>query len=135
MQFSIIFALIAAVLLVITILMIINVISYSILNQKREIGILRAMGIQAGDVVKIYLIKILILALITLVLATALIFGAVAVTNQLMCDITLEGILWLRYDVWTFLFSLIACIGIPVLAALIPLRKIIKMKPVDAIKG
>lgn len=134
-QFSIIFALIAAVLLVITILMIINVISYSILNQKREIGILRAMGIQAGDVVKIYLIKILILALITLVLATALIFGAVAVTNQLMCDITLEGILWLRYDVWTFLFSLIACIGIPVLAALIPLRKIIKMKPVDAIKG
>lgn len=47
------------------------------------------MGIQAGDVVKIYLIKILILALITLVLATALIFGAVAVTNQLMCDITL----------------------------------------------
>ncbi len=134
-QFSVIFALLAAVLLVITILMIINVISYSILNQKREIGILRAMGIQAGDVVKIYLIKILILALITLVLATALIFGAVAVTNQLMCDITLEGILWLRYDVWTFLFSLIACIGIPVLAALIPLRKIIKMKPVDAIKG
>ena len=48
---------------------------------------------------------------------------------------TMEGILWLRYDVWTFLFSLIACIGIPVLAALIPLRKIIKMKPVDAIKG
>lgn len=135
LQFAIIFALLAAVLLVITILMIINVISYSILNQKREIGILRAMGIQAGDVVKIYLIKILILALITLVLATALIFGAVAVTNQLMCDITLEGILWLRYDVWTFLFSLIACIGIPVLAALIPLRKIIKMKPVDAIKG
>ncbi len=134
MGFADMFAVFALILLIAAVLVVINVISYTLLNQKHEIGILRSMGVRTVDIAKIYLVKVAVIAVAVLLLSTIGVFIAAHFTNVVLCNMTVSGITWLYYDFWTFLISLAACLGLPFLAAALPLRKLAKMKPIDMVR-
>ncbi|MDE6442311.1 MAG: ATP-binding cassette domain-containing protein [Clostridia bacterium] len=133
--FKIIFLSIAVLLSLILLLLVINLISFSILSRKREIGILSALGATNRDITKIFLIETLLISAVTFVFGIVSIFTATAVFNSLFSvDVTLTASL-LIVNVFTIITLAVASFGLLLLAALIPIRKIIKLKPIDAIKN
>ncbi|MDE7167535.1 MAG: FtsX-like permease family protein, partial [Clostridia bacterium] len=133
--FKIIFSTIAAVLSVILLLLVMNLISFSILNRKKEIGILSALGATNRDIIKIFLIEILFIAAVAFVVNLVAIIVATVVFNKTFCAAYTLGVTLLRVDIVTVTTLIVSSFGLLLLAALIPLRKIIKLKPIDAIKN
>ena len=133
--FKIIFLSMAVLLGLILSLLVINLISFSIVNRKKEIGILSALGATSGDISKIFLIETLIIAVVTFIINLIAIIVAVTVFNGLFSSGLLLSVPLLRFDYVTVITLVAASFGLLLLAALIPLRKIIKLKPIDSIKN
>lgn len=133
--FSWVFGIFAAIMGLVSVLLIVNQISYSILSQKKEIGILTALGVHSWDIVKIYLVKIIFITLASLVISTISVSILINQTNELFTQYTTAGISWLSQDLLTYVLSVLLSVVLPLGAALIPLKKILKMNPVSAIKS
>lgn len=136
---GIVFAMIAGIMLVVSLLLIANMLSVMIADKRREIGILRANGMGAKTICRIYLVKVLLIGVIAFALVTAFAFLAAWVLNFGMtfgaAVDPLHAVRWLAYEWPTALISLGLSVLLPVLIALIPLRKINRLAPVDAICG
>lgn len=118
-----------------SILLMANFISLSITYKKKEIGILRAIGARSSDVFGIFFNESLIIStidfIITMILSiTIVIVANVSVKAELETTITIFAF-GIRQ---IFLLALI-CGGVAFIASLIPVRKIARMKPIDAIKN
>ena len=134
--FKIIFLTIATVLSLILLLLVMNLISFSIMNRKKEIGILSAMGATNRDLTKIFLIETFLISAVTFVFNVVAIFVASAIFNKYFSSpIAALTAPFLRIDIFTFITLIVASFGLLLVAALIPIRKIIKLKPIDAIKN
>lgn len=133
--FKIIFLSIAVLLTLILILLVINLISFSIVSRKKEIGILSALGATNGDITKIFIIETLLIAAIAFIINLAAILVGITVCNNLFCMYLLLELQLLRFDYLTVITLVMASFVLLLLAALIPLIKIIKLKPIDAIKN
>lgn len=133
--FKIIFSSLAVVLSLILLLFVINLISFSILNRKKEIGILSALGATNRDITKIFLIETLLIAAVTFIFNTVAIIVASIIFNNLFSSMIILSVPLLRVDFVTVITLIASSFGLLLLAALIPLRKIIKLKPIDAIKN
>ena len=134
-MFKFIFLGVAVLLTLILILLVINLISFSIVSRKKEIGILSALGATNGDITKIFLLETLLIATIAFIINLAAILVGITVSNNLFCMYTLLKLTLLRFDYLTVITLVTASFVLLLLAALIPLRKIIKLKPIDAIKN
>ncbi len=136
---GIVFALIAGIMLVISLLLIANMLSVMITDKRRAIGILRANGMRAKTISRIYLVKVILIGIIAFAFVTVFAFLAAWFLNFGMTFGTaidpLHAVRWLAYECPTALISLGLSVFIPVLVALIPLRKINRLTPVDAIRG
>ena len=114
-------------------LLLMNFIATSISYKKREIGVLRAVGARSSDVFKIFFSEALMIATINLLFSTALVVAGIIVANQLMhkngINITL-----LHYGVRQFVLMLLISVAVALLASFLPVNKIARKKPVDAIK-
>ena len=132
--FQYIFLAVAVLLTVIMILLVINLISFGIVSRKKEIGILSALGATNGDITKIFIIETAIIAAITFIVNLAAILIAITVCNGLFTMNMSLGVALMRFDYLTVITLIAGSFGLLLLAALIPLRKIIKLKPIDAIK-
>ena len=136
---GIVFALIAGIMLVVSLLLIANMLSVMISDKRHEIGILRANGMGAKTICRIYLVKVLLIGVIAFVLVTAFAFFAAWFLNFGMtfgaAVDPLHAVQWLAYEWPTALISLGLSVLLLVLIALIPLRKINRLAPVDAIRA
>ncbi|MBQ3483817.1 MAG: ABC transporter ATP-binding protein/permease [Clostridia bacterium] len=110
-----------------------NFIATSISYKKREIGILRAVGARSSDVFKIFFSEAAIIALINFVLATAVSSAAIIVLNSVMRGAGIM-ITLLNFGIRQVLLMLGVSLLVAVLASFLPVYKIAKKKPVDAIK-
>ena len=114
-------------------LLLMNFISTSISYKKREIGVLRAVGARSSDVFKIFFSEALIIALINFVMSTVLVVAGIGVANSLMhrngITITL-----LHYGIRQFILMLVISVAVALIASFLPVNKIARKKPVDAIK-
>ena len=114
-------------------LLLMNFISTSISYKKREIGVLRAVGARSSDVFKIFFSEALIIALINFLFSTGVVIAGIAVANNLMhqngINITL-----LHYGFRQFVLMLAISAAVALLASFLPVNKIARKKPVDAIK-
>ncbi len=110
-----------------------NFIATSISYKKREIGILRAVGARSSDVFKIFFSEALMIALINFLLSTAAVILATVAINNVMRD---EGIRMtlLNFGVRQLALMLFISIAVALLASFLPVNRIAKRKPVDAIK-
>ena len=134
---SIVFLIIGAILLVVLVLLVINLISFSIANRKKEVGILSALGASNGDITSIFLFETLIISSISFVIILALTFIFEWAFNSILSGGYLLNMVFpfLRVDLVTVAIAVGASFGLLLLAALIPIRKIIKLKPIDAIRN
>ena len=114
-------------------LLLMNFISISISYKKREIGILRAVGARSSDVFKIFFSESLIIALINYVLAIAATLTAIFVINRWMRG---EGInvTLLNFGLRQLGLMLAVSVGVALLSSFLPVWRIARKKPVDAIK-
>lgn len=112
-----------------------NNITASILQRKKEIGILRALGAKGTSISIIYMIESLIMGILVSVTSLVIVFLASRGFNGFLNKIS-------GADMNLFIISLpviqkvlVVGIGASILAALIPTIKVSKMQPVDAIRN
>lgn len=134
---AVIIAAVSGILLLIQIFMVINLISFSIANRKKEIGILSALGTTKRDIIKIFIVETLIICLIAFVTVMIFSFVFASKLNQFYSEVYILTLTlsFFRVDIVTVLVLAGVSIAFPLLAALIPLRTIAKLKPIDAIRN
>lgn len=122
-----IFLYVALVLSVFAGLLLMNFIGVSIANKTKQIGVLRAIGARRWDILLIFLIEAIIIALCNFMLS----FIAVSVISMIInSKITISALV---PGVLQAIFMLLLSLGVAMLATIIPVYKITKKKPIDAI--
>lgn len=137
--FKIVFLALSVIMALLLLLFVINLISYNVMNRRKEIGILRALGSSNKDLLKIFIFETLIISVITCAVALAAIIGAALGFNHLSAAFyrfsELLEVPYLRVDIFTVLTLLGGAFVLPVAATLLPLIKIAGQKPIEAIKN
>ena len=110
-------------------------ISASISYKKREIGILRAVGARSSDVFGIFFNEALVISLIVFVLATIGSGVVVSVVNSSLRATYGLPITLLSYGIREVGIIFLGCIATALFASFIPVLRIARKKPVDAIKN
>ena len=116
-------------------LLLFNFISVSIVNKKKEIGILRAVGARSADVFKIFYAETVIITGICLILSVIVSFLLCSVFNNLIA-----AELGLTLALFVFKpISVLIMIGIAVVTSVIstfmPVYSIAKKRPVESIRA
>ncbi len=110
-----------------------NLISVTIVNSKRQIGILRAMGAKSGDVFRIFSIKSIFIAFVNFVisvLGTLILVGVLNAFIKKTFEVTATILVFsFRQVVLLFVISFFAA----VLGSLFPILKITRKKPIEVI--
>ena len=133
MQLKTIFLIIGAVTGALAALMLLNFISVSISNKKKEIGILRAVGARGSDVFKIFFSESSIITVICFVLSAVGAGITCYYLNQSIKDSL--GITLLDYGLINVLLILGVGIVISFIATFIPVMIASKKPPVEAIRS
>lgn len=129
------FAIASAILILFSSLLFFNFISISINNREKEIGILRALGVEKKDVFAIFFSEAFLLAIVNFAISIGFTFIVAFSLNGFMANVHHFSfhLLDIRAVV---VFSLL---GISLLAAFVssvlPVYRIASKKPVDAING
>ncbi|MEG0826589.1 MAG: ABC transporter ATP-binding protein/permease [Bacilli bacterium] len=120
-------------LLIFTIFLIGNFIITSINYRKKEIGVLRALGSRSVDIIKIFLWEGMVMSFISGTLASILL---IVVTNLLNKIIMVKASLVLTPFILgarQFIIIYLIVFMVTIISSIIPIFKISKMKPIDAI--
>jgi putative ABC transport system permease protein len=104
-----------------------GVISYSVGERTREIGLRIALGAQSGQVLALVLKEGMVLALLGVVIGLAISFGATPVLSRFLYGIK-------SYDPWTLAFVSSLLIGVTILATYIPARRATRVDPLVALR-
>lgn len=123
-----------SILAVITIFMVITTIGYNIVDNSKKLGILRSIGVEQKDTLKIFIIQAIFVSITGIVTACCLCYLGVIQINKFYMKTILENkfnILFIRWDNLSTLF-LIICI-ICLISAVIPIKKLSKIKAINLI--
>lgn len=129
--FATLLAIFAGVALVLTAIGLYGVISYSVAQRTREIGIRMALGAKPGDVVRLVIKQSLILAFIGIVIGLGSTFLLTRVLRSVMTDL-LFGIG--SRDPMTLAIIALIIAGVAVAACLVPARRATKVDPMVALR-
>ncbi len=132
--FIYVFAAVGALMLVVQLLLVVSLVSADITDREKTIGILSALGVSSGDVFRIFLSEVFIIAVICFVLVLGAGFlCAFGINSYYNADIV-QTIRFVRVDVLTFVLEAVMNLLLMPLVALIPLRKTEKIDPIQAIR-
>ncbi len=116
-------------------LMLSNFIGTSITYKKQDIGILRAIGSRSNDVFRIFFAESFIIAMINFVLSS-IATGAISfLVNTVLRDEAGILITFLSFGIRQIFVLFAVSLLVAFVATFLPVRKIAKMKPIDAIKN
>ena len=121
-----VFALIAGISFVVTVLLLTWQITFDITSRKKEIGILKALGASNTDVMKIYVLEALLLGIAVTALSLVLMNVGIPLLNQEMVR-GLAGFVYIMANVYTWLIVGACPILFTFILSLIPIAKISKM--------
>ena len=108
-------------------LIVFNFISSSIKARRKEVGILRSMGARNSDVIRIFGSEIFIMSIIIFIVSIFFTNSTVNSINSIFTGVISLSIL-------KSIFIYIVCVIFLVIASIIPLVKILKNNPIDAIR-
>lgn len=119
---------------IVAVALVLNLISLGILNRKKELGILKALGARNKDLFAIYFSEALILSAVIFVLSLAAAFGGAALLNYEFRTGYNADFSVFSVNVRSVLTVFAASFVLNFVATLLPLQKIKKMNPIDSIK-
>ena len=127
-------ALIRSVVMVVVVLGIASVLVVSVVQKQREIGILRAMGAQRGQVLRVFLIQGALVGLMGSVLGTGLAMGMIKVFVTFVRGADGQPLFDISLPLSTALQTVALALAAGLLAAVLPARRAARMDPAQAIR-
>jgi lipoprotein-releasing system permease protein len=127
-------ALIRSVVMVVVVLGIASVLVVSVVQKQREIGILRAMGAQRGQVLRVFLIQGALVGLMGSVLGTALAMGMIKVFTTFVRGSDGLPLFSISLPPETALQTVGLAFAAGLAAAVLPARRAARMDPAQAIR-
>lgn len=115
-------------------IMIFTFISNNINLKRKEIGILRAIGSRGVDVAKIFVTESIIIGLIAAMLSTLLVKVSTYYIDKNIQGIMNNDFTILYLDYLSVIYIFLLSIGMVIISSLIPIIKIAKEQPIDAIR-
>lgn len=116
-------------------LMLMNFISTSISYKKREIGILRALGARKSDVFGVFYNESLVIAAINFILSIISCFAVTAIVNNVLRNEYGIVITILNFGIRQILILAAVSVAVAFIASFLPVMKIAKKQPIDAINN
>jgi ABC-type lipoprotein export system ATPase subunit len=131
---SIIFKIVSMIAAIFATVLLFTNISSSVLNKKKEIGTLRAIGARGSDVAIIFVTEGIIIAIITSILAVVALNVATSLINTNLSNQMGIGIALFNSSLIIILEMIGLALIIALIASYAPAKKVSNMKPIDAIK-
>lgn len=124
------------ILFIITLILNIMHIGYSVKDGAKSIGILRALGVSRKDTLKIFIIEACLIGLMTIVLLGILSMSCTTFINFIF-RATLSEFPFniLSFDFFSFFIVAILVLFLSLLSAYVPIAQLAKKKPIEIIKG
>ena len=116
-----------------TVVLISNFIFTSINYQKRNIGILRALGTRQNDIIKIFVLEGFIISIFTGLISTIGLISVSNIINNTILNGTSMALTPFIINVQVVFTLFITIFAIIIISSVVPLIKFSKMKPVDVI--
>lgn len=126
--------LIRSVVMVVVVLGIASVLVVSVVQKQREIGILRAMGAQRGQVLRLFLIQGALVGLMGSVLGTGLAMGMIKVFTTFVRGADGLPLFSITLPLSTALQTVALAFVAGLVAAVLPARRAARMDPAQAIR-
>lgn len=124
---------IGALICLISVFVIVNLILSVVSSKVKEIGILKAIGLNSREISFIYQLKIFFLSLTSFICSSLISLIAIPLLAKAFGDSSFY-ITWVTYDLTSAALAFTVAVIVPVVISFISLLKINKMKPVDAIR-
>ena len=111
-----------------------NYIAVSISSQKKQIGILRALGARALDVFAVFYSESLVISIINFVLATIGAFiTSIVMSARIANDLGMQ-ITFMSFGIRQVLLIFALSVATAIISSLIPIYRLSKKKPIDCIQ-
>ena len=111
-----------------------NYIAVSISSQKKQIGILRALGARTPDVFAVFYSESLVISIINFVLATIGAFVTSAIMSARIANGLGMQITFMSFGIRQVLLIFALSVATAILSSLIPIYRLSKKKPIDCIQ-
>ena len=128
-----VFLALGVVMALLAMLLLFNFISVSILDKKREIGILRALGARSADVFKIFYSESAVITLLCYALAMIASFFGCGILNAELADFTNVALFVFGPVSWLVMLGI--ALVTSVVATFLPVYGIAKRRPVESIRA
>jgi len=119
---------------IVVVLGIASVLVVWVVQKRREIGILRAMGASRGRIQRIFLLQGALVALIGAILGSALATLMIRIFGRIARNMDGSPLFELALDPWLYASSVLGAILFGVLAAAAPARRAARLDPAQAIR-
>ena len=129
-----VFIILGGVFVVISLLVSINIITFSIRARIKEIGILRALGTRSIDLEKIFVIESLLIGLFSFIISNILLFVAMQIINGILGSTLYGGVQYLVLHAFVPIVSFVLAIISSLLASIVPIKRINSISPMTAIR-
>ena len=134
-EMSLLFLIASGIFAIFSIAMMANYISTSIANQHSQIGILRALGTSGIDVLNVFLVESVTIAIINIALSTIITGAGTIFLNMFLKNIMNISIPLAVFSIRQVLVITALSLVIAFVASVIPITRLSKKKPIDTIRG
>ena len=110
-----------------------NLVASSITSRKKDIGILKSLGAKKIDIIKIFILENIILAIVSSIISIIFLKLMFIFLNNSMMETNYVTINAFYINPKLVAFTYIYISILVIISSIIPLNKIAKMKPIDAI--
>lgn len=114
---------------------IMNTMYTAILERRKEIGIMKAIGARNSDIAKIFLFESGILGLVGGIIGVSLGFALARGIEALVAVSWRSGVLVAKYPLWLPIGMMIFAFGVGTMFGTLPALQAAKLNPVDAFRG